>query len=130
MIKQNQVFSSFSVTNLQEANKFYSEILGMKVTEGNYTLDLLIDEGHKIIVYPKADHRPASFTILNFPVDDIEKECENLKGKGIKFEIYDDSSIKTDKNGIFRGEGPLIAWFKDPFGNILSIIQEDQANES
>ena len=125
MIMQNQVFSSFSVTNLQEAKKFYSEILGMEVNEGEYTLDLLIDGGHKIIVYPKADHQPASFTILNFPVDDIEMECDNLKWKGIKFEIYDDSSFKTDEKGIFRGEGPLIAWFKDPFGNILSIIQED-----
>jgi len=130
MIINNKVFSSFSVTNLQEAKKFYAEILGMKVTESEYTLDLLIDGGHKIIAYQKADHRPATFTILNFPVDDIEKECENLKSQGIKFEIYDDPLIKTDEKGIFRGEGPLIAWFKDPFGNILSIIQENPADES
>ena len=124
MISHNQVFSSFSVSDLHEAKKFYSEILGMQVAAGEYTLELLIDGDHKIIVYPKSDHSPASFTILNFPVDDIEMDCENLKRKGIKFEIYDEAMIKTDKNGIFRGEGPLIAWFKDPSGNILSIIQE------
>lgn len=125
MIRHNKAFSSFSVSNLREAKQFYSGVLGMKVTESEYTLELQISEGHKIMVYPKVDHTAATFTILNFPVDDLETELAELKAKGVVFEIYDQPELKTDEKGVFRGEGPLIAWFKDPSGNILSIIQED-----
>lgn len=124
MIIQNQAFSSFSVTDLKKAKQFYSEVLGMEVSESEYTLDLHIGGDKKVMVYPKANHTPASFTILNFPVDDIEKAVEDLKKKGVVFEIYKELDLTTDEQGIFRGEGPLIAWFKDPFGNILSVIQE------
>ena len=124
MIRYNQAFSSFSVNDLQQAKQFYTESLGMQVSEGEYTLDLHLGGEQKVLIYPKPNHTPASFTILNFPVDNIEEEVENLKTKGIQFEIYNEPNLTTDANGILRGEGPLIAWFKDPFGNILSIIQE------
>jgi len=124
MIKQNQAFSSFSVTDLQQAKQFYTEILGMEVSEDEYTLELHIGGDQKVMVYPKPNHTPASFTVLNFPVDDIEQAVDQLTGKGIRFEIYNDPGLTTDEKGILRSEGPLIAWFKDPFGNILSIIQE------
>ena len=124
MIIQNRAFSSFSVTDLQKAKQFYSEVLGMEVSESEYTLDLHIGGDKKVMVYPKANHTPASFTILNFPVDDIEKAVEDLKKKGVVFEIYNEPDLMTDEKGILRSEGPLIAWFKDPFGNILSVIQE------
>ncbi|HEX9151269.1 MAG TPA: VOC family protein, partial [Flavobacterium sp.] len=125
MLKFDQAFSSFSVTDLQQAQQFYSEVLGMAVTQGQYTLNLHIGSDKKVIVYPKLNHLPATFTVLNFPVDDIEKEIEILKGKGIEFEIYNEPELKTDEKGILRSGGPLMAWFKDPFGNILSIIQEN-----
>ena len=124
MIKQNQAFSSFSVADLQQAKQFYSGTLEMEVSQNEYTLELHIGGDKKVMVYPKANHTPASFTVLNFPVDDIDQAVNQLTGKGIKFEIYNDPDLKTDEKGILRSEGPLIAWFKDPFGNILSIIQE------
>ncbi|HUH33163.1 MAG TPA: VOC family protein [Daejeonella sp.] len=124
MIKQNHAFSSFSVTDLQQAKQFYGDVLQMEVSESEYTLELNIGGDKKVMVYPKANHTPASFTVLNFPVDDIDEAVETLKGKGIRFEIYNEPDLTTDEKGIMRGNGPLIAWFKDPFGNILSIIQE------
>ena len=124
MLKHNQAFSSFSVTDLATAKQFYSEVLGLEVSEGPYTLELNIGDDKKVMLYPKPDHTPASFTVLNFPVDDIDKDAELLQAKGVTFEIYQEPDLTTDEKGIFRGEGPLIAWFKDPFGNILSIIQE------
>jgi hypothetical protein len=87
-------------------------------------LKLQISSGTKVLVYPKPNHTPATFTILNFPVKDVESAVDELSGKGITFEKYDYGDIKTDEKGIFRGGGPLIAWFKDPAGNILSVIQE------
>jgi catechol 2,3-dioxygenase-like lactoylglutathione lyase family enzyme len=125
MIKHNQAFSSFSVTDVQKAKEFYAGVLGMEVSEDGYTSTLHLGENRKVIVYPKANHAPATFTVLNFPVDDIEKELQNLKEKGVRFEIYNEPDLQTDEKGILRGKGPLIAWFKDPFGNILSIIQEN-----
>lgn len=127
MLKFDHAFSSFSVTDLQQAKQFYSEILGMEVSQGEYTLNLHIGSDKKVIVYPKPNHSPATFTVLNFPVDNIEKETDLLKGKGIQFEIYNEPDLRTDEKGILRSSGPLIAWFKDPFGNILSIIQEDKS---
>lgn len=124
MIKQNHAFSSFSVTDLQQAKQFYGDVLQMEVSESEYTLELNIGGDKKVMVYPKANHTPASFTVLNFPVDNIDEAVETLKGKGIRFEIYNEPDLTTDEKGIMRGNGPLIAWFKDPFGNILSIIQE------
>ena len=96
----------------------------MEVSEGPYTLELHIGNDQKVMLYPKANHSPASFTVLNFPVDNIDQAVKGLSERGIIFEIYQEPELTTDEKGIFRGEGPLIAWFKDPFGNILSIIQE------
>ena len=124
MIKQNQAFSSFSVTDLQQAKQFYGDVLQMDVSENEYTLELSIGGDKKVMVYPKENHTPASFTVLNFPVDNIDEAVETLKGKGIRFEAYNEPDLKTDEKGIMRGNGPLIAWFKDPFGNILSVLQE------
>ena len=122
MFKNTKAFSGFSVNDLQKAWQFYSETLGLEVSE-NMGLQLHIAGGNSILLYPKPNHIPATFTILNFPVDDIEKTVKELRGKGVIFESYEDP-IKTEENGIFRGRGPNIAWFKDPAGNILSVIEQ------
>lgn len=124
MFKNNKAFSGFSVSNMSEAKKFYGETLGMEVkVEDMGSTSITIANGSKVFIYPKDNHTPATFTVLNFPVDDIEKTVDELVKKGIKFEQYE-GDIKTDEKGIFRGEGPLIAWFKDPAGNIISVLQE------
>ena len=122
MFKHTKAFSGFSVNDLEKAKHFYGEILGLEVSE-SMGLELHIEGGNNILIYPKPNHTPATFTILNFPVTDIEKAVKELKERGITFESYEDP-IKTDENGIFRGGGPLIAWFKDPAGNILSVIEQ------
>jgi len=125
MFKGNKVFSSFSVNDLDEAQNFYSKTLGLNVSKRSEGLNIELSSGGKVFIYPKDDHEPATFTILNFMVADIEKTVDQLTEKGIKFENYD-GELKTDEKGIFRGHGPTIAWFKDPAGNFLSIIQDDQ----
>ena len=122
MFKNTKAFSGFSVNDLHKARQFYSEILGLEVSE-NMGLELHIAGGNNILVYPKPNHTAATFTILNFPVNDIEKTVEELRKKGVIFESYEEP-IKTDENGIFRGRAPNIAWFKDPAGNILSVIEQ------
>lgn len=126
MFKESNALSSFSVNDVQKAKKFYSQKLGLKVTEEDMgTLVLHIAGGTRILIYPRPNHTPATFTILNFPVDDIEKAVNELTGRGVQFEQYE-GDLKTDEKGIFRGGGPLIAWFKDPSGNILSVLQEKE----
>jgi len=122
MFKNTKAFSGFSVDDLQKAKKFYGEVLGLEVSEG-MGLELHIAGGNNIFVYPKPNHTPATFTILNFMVDDIEQAVKGLREMGVVFERYE-GSIATDENGIHRGEGPTIAWFKDPAGNILSVIEQ------
>jgi catechol 2,3-dioxygenase-like lactoylglutathione lyase family enzyme len=122
MFRHTKAFSGFSVNDLEKAKHFYGEILGLEVSE-SMGLELHIEGGNHILIYPKPNHTPATFTILNFPVTDIEKAVKELKEKGITFESYEDP-IKTDEDGIFRGGGPLIAWFKDPAGNILSVLEQ------
>lgn len=122
MFKNTKAFSGFSVDDIPAAEKFYSETLGLEVSEENGMLTLHIAGGTEILVYPKGDdHVPATFTILNFPVDDIDAAVEELVGRGVEFEKYD----MVDENGIARDFGPPIAWFKDPAGNILSVLQTD-----
>jgi catechol 2,3-dioxygenase-like lactoylglutathione lyase family enzyme len=121
MFKDTKAFSGFSVDDLSAARSFYGDTLGLEVTEENGLLQLGIAGGNPVLVYPKEDHTPATFTILNFPVEDIEATADELIRRGITFERYDEG--QHDEKGIFRGGGPLIAWFKDPAGNILSIIQ-------
>jgi catechol 2,3-dioxygenase-like lactoylglutathione lyase family enzyme len=125
MLKHSKAFSGFSVDDLQKAKNFYVDILELDVADNPMgLLELYVEGSSKIIVYPKPNHEPATFTILNFPVDNIDKAVDDLISRGIKFEQYDDP-IKTDAKGICRNpQGPKIAWFKDPAGNILSIIEE------
>ncbi len=124
MFKDNKAFSGFSVNDIPKAKEFYSKTLGMDVSEENGMLKLQISKGASVLIYPKPNHTPATYTILNFPVKDIESAVDELTAQGVSFEQYDYGNLKTDGKGIFRGGGPLIAWFKDPAGNILSVIQE------
>src|SRR5574341_1276978 len=120
MFKDTKAFSGFSVDNLQNAEEFYSRTLGLEVTKAHGLLFLHIAGGCRILIYPKSNHTPATYTILNFPVGDIEQAVDELTKRGVQFEHYDQKDLKTDEKGVYRGEGPLIAWFKDPAGNILS----------
>lgn len=125
-LKFKSMYSSFSVDNIENALAFYSEKLQLKVQKesmGILTIHFGEDK-QRVIIYPKPDHQPATFTVLNWAVDNLETAVDELIQRGITFEQYNTSHIQTDSKGIFRGEGPLIAWFKDPAGNILSIMQE------
>ena len=127
MFKDTHAFSSFSVDDIAKARTFYGETLGLNVEDMSIGLNLTIAGGGSIFIYPKPDHSPASFTILNFPVDDIDAAVDKLISKGITFEQYD-GHMKTDEKGILLSEGsahgPSIAWFKDPAGNFLSILED------
>jgi len=126
MFKNTKAFSGFSVDDAEKAKRFYSDVLELEVTQDTKMggiLTLHINGGTRILAYPKPNHQPASFTILNFPVEDIQSAVKDLKQRGVKFESYDLENFKTDEDNIFRGGGPLIAWFTDPAGNILSVIE-------
>jgi catechol 2,3-dioxygenase-like lactoylglutathione lyase family enzyme len=124
MLKYNKAFSSFSTNNLEESEKFYREILGLEVNKNSMgILELTIEGNESIIIYPKPNHVPATFTVLSFMVEDIEAAVDDLLAKGVIFEIYG-GDIQTDEKGISRSDkGPNIAWFKDPAENILSILK-------
>ena len=126
MFKDTKAFSSFSVADLEKAKEFYGQTLGLEISETKEGLGLQIAGGGQVFLYPKPNHSAASFTVLNFPVNDIDKAVEDLRARGVQFESYE-GDIKTDEKGIFRGasqgQGPNIAWFKDPAGNILSVIE-------
>ena len=124
MFKNTKAFSGFSVDDLRKAKAFYSQTLGLEVAELPEGLELQIASGTGIFIYPKPNHTPATFTILNFPVDDIEQAVDELAKRGVRFEHYNKGDLKTDEKGIARGPGPNIAWFKDPAGNILSVLEE------
>ncbi|MGH8940009.1 MAG: VOC family protein [Actinomycetes bacterium] len=125
MFRDTKAFSGFSVADVAQARRFYGETLGLDVSEADGLLTLHIAGGRETLVYPKPDHTPATFTVLNFPVDDVEAAVDELTGRGVRFERYEGTDIETDAKGVFRGGGPLIAWFKDPAGNVLSVIQRD-----
>ena len=125
MFRETKAFSGFSVSDVAKAKEFYGDVLGIEVSEENGLLNLHIAGGSNILAYPKDNHEPATFTILNFPVDDIEASVDELSKRGVEFEHYDFPEMKTDEKGIMRDWGPNIAWFKDPFGNILSVIEVD-----
>lgn len=124
MFKDTRAFSGFSVDDLEKAKEFYGQTLGIDVTEANGLLTLHIAGGTTILVYPKDNHAPATFTILNFPVADIEQAVDNLAARGVRFESYNQGGLVTDEKGISRSGGPKIAWFKDPAGNILSVLEQ------
>jgi predicted enzyme related to lactoylglutathione lyase len=123
MFEQTKAFSGFAVDDIAAAQRFYGETLGLKVSEDHGMLTLHIAGERDTIVYPKPHHTPAEFTILNFPVDDIDKAVDQLAERGVAFERYEGTPMETDEKGVFRGGGPLIAWFKDPAGNVLSVIE-------
>jgi predicted enzyme related to lactoylglutathione lyase len=125
MFGNTKAFSGFAVDDIGKAKQFYAETLGLEVTEENDLLTLHIAGDRSILVYPKPDHTPASFTILNFPVDDIETAVDQLAARGVVFERYEGTPIATDEKGIFHGGGPLIAWFTDPAGNVLSVVEAE-----
>ena len=124
MLRDSKGFSGFSAADIQTAKKFYSETLGLDVTESHGLLTLRLTGGNNVLIYPKPNHVPATFTVLNFPVKDVDLAVDELTKRGVRFEMYDLPNLKTDKKGIMRGNGPTIAWFKDPAGNILSVIEQ------
>ena len=122
MFATTKAFSGFSVDDLAAARQFYGETLGLRVSEDNGLLTLHIAGDRDTLVYPKPDHAPATFTILNFPVDDIDVAVDELTARGVAFERYE--GLEQDEKGIDRsGDGPPIAWFTDPAGNICSVLQ-------
>lgn len=122
MFSYSEAFSGFSVDDLQKAKIFYSDVLGLEVAAQKEGLSVNIGKGTMVFIYPKPNHQPSTFTILNFKVDDVEKAVDELTAKGVQFEHYT-GQMATDEKGIFRSGGPLIAWFKDPAGNFISVIQ-------
>jgi catechol 2,3-dioxygenase-like lactoylglutathione lyase family enzyme len=126
MFQHNGAFSSYSVHDTEKARAFYEDILGLKVVVKEYIMELHVGGAGSILLYPKDNHEPATFTVLNFKVGNIEEAVKTLKGKGVTFESYDLPGIKTDANNIFSVKEMSMrqAWFKDPSGNILSVIEE------
>jgi catechol 2,3-dioxygenase-like lactoylglutathione lyase family enzyme len=124
-LQATQAFSSFSVDDVQKVRAFYTETLGLEVEEAYGGLSLTIANGATVMIYPKPNHIPATFTVLTFPVDDIEAAVDHFTAAGVRFEQYNMESIKTDAKGISRsdGEGPSMAWFKDPAGNIFGVME-------
>jgi catechol 2,3-dioxygenase-like lactoylglutathione lyase family enzyme len=122
MFENTKAFSGFAVDDLEAAKKFYGDTLGLKTSEQYGLLTLHLAGGRDTLVYPKPDHQPASYTILNFQVDDIDAAVDELTSRDVQLEKYD--GMGQDDKGINRAGGPYIAWFKDPAGNILSVLQE------
>jgi catechol 2,3-dioxygenase-like lactoylglutathione lyase family enzyme len=126
MLKVKTAFSGFSVDDLAKSNEFYAKTLGLKVDDEGMGLRLHLPDGGTVFIYPKHDHQPATFTILNFMVENIDDAVDELKSRGITFERYEGSP--QDEKDILRGRsqqmGPDIAWFKDPAGNILSVLED------
>ena len=123
MIRDTQAFSGFSVDDLEAAKRFYGETLGLDVTDGDGNLSIALPGGATLFIYPKPDHQPATFTVLNFRSKDFDADRAQLRDAGVEFERYDMPDLKTDPDGVMRGQGPEIAWFKDPAGNVLSLIK-------
>jgi catechol 2,3-dioxygenase-like lactoylglutathione lyase family enzyme len=122
MLADSRAFSGFAVPDVEAARTFYGDTLGLEVSEEHGLLTLHLAGDRPTLIYPKADHEPANFTILNFPVENIEQAVDDLSSRGVTFERYD--GFEQDERAIFRGGGPLIAWFKDPAGNVLSVLQQ------
>lgn len=132
MLGSSKVFSSFSVADVEAARDFYANTLGIGISDaGMGALTLGLEGGRRpVLIYPKgADHEPASFTVLNFEVDDVEGTVAALSSRGVTFERYEGTDVETGEDGVFRGEGPRIAWFTDPSGNVLSVIEAERSEE-
>jgi len=124
MLSDSKAFSGFSAGDIPKVKEFYARTLELDVSESHGLLMLHLAGGKDVLIYPKPNHIPATFTVLNFPVQDVDVAVDELTKRGVRFEIYDLPNLKTDKKGVMRGNGPTIAWFKDPAGNILSVIEE------
>jgi catechol 2,3-dioxygenase-like lactoylglutathione lyase family enzyme len=122
MLADSKAFNGFAVDDLTQAREFYGETLGLKTSEEHGLMTLHLPGDRPTLVYPKPDHTPATYTILNFQVEDVDREVDELAARGVRFERYD--GFDQDEKGVFRGGGPYIAWFTDPAGNILSVLQE------
>ncbi len=123
MLRNSPFYAGFAVDDIVRAKEFYGQTLGVKVVESDGgLLSLHAANGYAVLIYPKLNHEPAAHTILNFPVDDIEAAVDWLTGRGVKFEHYDQGPVRTNEKGIAH-PGPWQAWFRDPAGNILSVIQ-------
>ncbi|MGC3860273.1 VOC family protein [Micromonospora chersina] len=125
MFRDTKAFTGFSVDDADRAERFYTDVLGLRVSRddamgGLLTLHLAGDR--PVLVYPKSDHRPATYTVLNFPVPDIDRAVDELVSRGVRFERYE--GMPQDDKGVMRGNGPSIAWFTDPAGNVFSVLQE------
>jgi catechol 2,3-dioxygenase-like lactoylglutathione lyase family enzyme len=123
MFTETKAFSGFAVDDVEKAREFYEGTLGLKVSEEHGLLTLHIAGDRPTLVYPRPNHVPAEYTILNFPVDDVEAAVDELTARGVEFERYE--GFDQDDRGIMRAEGPPIAWFKDPAGNVLSVLKPD-----
>ena len=123
MVTYTDVFSGFSVDDIDAARAFYRDVLGLTVTDNAMGfLDVALPTGGSVLVYGKPDHTPASFTVLNLVVDDIDTAVDELQARGVVTKLYPDDVLPTDAKGIMRGNGPDIAWFTDPAGNVLSVL--------
>jgi catechol 2,3-dioxygenase-like lactoylglutathione lyase family enzyme len=125
MLQDSKAFSGFAVPDIEKAREFYGKTLGLKVSDDHGMLKLHLAGGNDVLIYPKPNHVPATFTILNFPVDDVDQAVDKLSKRGVHFVIYEQGDFQTDQKGIMRGSGPTIAWFKDPAGNILSVLESE-----
>ena len=123
MLANAPAFSGFAVPDIDAAREFYADTLGLKVTEEHGLLTLHLAGDRPTLIYPKPDHTPATYTILNFQVDDVGDSVDELTARGVKFEHYE--GFPQDEKGVMRGRGPDIAWFKDPAGNVLAVIAKD-----
>ena len=122
MLADSRAFSGFAVPDIEAARRFYGDTLGLRVEdEQGGMLTLRLGGGTNVLIYPKPDHAPATYTVLNFQVDDVDRAVDELTAQGVRFERYPD--MDQDDNGVLRGQGPAIAWFTDPAGNILSVLQ-------
>jgi len=130
MLDPKSTFSTFSVDDLAKAKAFYQDVLGLSIKkEDDMGFSPLLPNGQQIFIYPKSDHQPATFTVLNFVVEDIDVAVESLREKGISLLFYNRKDLPQDEKGVFRGlstgDGPDIAWFEDPAGNVLAVLQEE-----
>ena len=123
MLTDSKAFSGFAVSDIEKAAAFYGDTLGLKTSQEHGLLTLHLAGDRPTLVYPKPDHQPANYTILNFPVDDVDRAVDELAARGVEFLRYD--GFDQDEKGIHRGQGPDIAWFTDPSGNVLSVLKPD-----
>ncbi len=125
MLQATNAFSSFSVNDIEKTKIFYEKTLGLTIKENPMgLLELHFPNGQRVLIYPKPNHEPATFTVLNFPIENIENAVDEISAKGVKFLQYE-AQIKTDPKGICRSDkGPNLAWFKDPAGNILAVLED------